>query len=78
MDPRLAQAIASTFRMPFASVNETASQTSVPGWDSLGHLNLVAALEKAFGISLTMDEILGMQDVSAISRILVSKGVLAP
>lgn len=78
MDPRLAKVLAGTFRMPLASVDETTSQASVPEWDSLGHLNLVAALEEAFHISLTMDEILNMRDVPAIARILAAKGVLAP
>ncbi len=73
LDPRLAQAIAETFQVPSAGITEASSPQSIPAWDSLGHLNLVAALEKAFAVSLTMDEILAMQDAGAIARILAAR-----
>jgi acyl carrier protein len=44
---------------------------AVPGWDSVGHMALVASLEEAFGIILEMDDIL---DLSSYE---VGKGILA-
>ncbi len=78
MDPRIARALAEAFGVDPASVSEDTSPKTLPSWDSLGHLNLVAALEKAFGISLTMDEILAMQDVGCIARVLSGKGGGSP
>jgi len=41
---------------------------SVPGWDSLGHLNLMVAIESAFGIRWTTREISELQTVGEIRR----------
>jgi acyl carrier protein len=36
---------------------ENIEYQSVDEWDSIGHLNLIANLEQAFGISMEMDDI---------------------
>lgn len=38
-------------------LTEGMTADDVPGWDSLGHLNLIIALEKRFGIKFAMAEI---------------------
>ncbi len=73
MDPRLVTALAETFGADPASVSEATSPKTLATWDSLGHLNLVAALEKAFAVSFTMEETLAMEDAGAIQRILAAK-----
>ena len=73
MDPRLVQAIAETFQADPATVSEATSPKTLAAWDSLGHLTLVAALEKVFALSFTMEETLAMEDAGAIARILASK-----
>ena len=35
----------------------------IPGWDSLAHMDIIAAVESAFGIEFTGDEIADMQTV---------------
>nr|AIT69698.1 putative acetyltransferase [uncultured bacterium] len=40
-----------------------ATPEQVPGWDSLAHLSLVSEIEKAFGVSLTLDEVLAVSCV---------------
>ena len=37
------------------------------GWDSLGHIRLIAAIEEAFSISFTIEEI---ETLTSVSRIL--------
>lgn len=34
----------------------------IPGWDSLGHLNLIIAIEKRFGIKFATAEISRLKD----------------
>jgi acyl carrier protein len=41
----------------------------IPGWDSMGHIALVSSLEQAFGLSFDVDEVMEMEDVSQIARI---------
>ena len=45
----------------------------VPGWDSVGHLSLGASLEEVFGISLDVDDLMEMESVREIVRIITAK-----
>jgi acyl carrier protein len=38
-------------------LTDTMTAADVPGWDSLGHLNLIIAMEKRFGIKFATAEI---------------------
>jgi len=48
---------------------------SVDAWDSLKHMELVVSLEQSFEIQLSFDEIVTMQSVSEIKRVLRERGV---
>ncbi len=54
------------FRLPAGSLSGDAKPAEVPGWDSLGHLNLVAAVEASFGINLTVQEILSIDSLRVL------------
>ncbi len=45
----------------------------VPGWDSVGHLSLAASLESVFGVNFDVDELMEMENVREIVRVLQSK-----
>lgn len=45
----------------------------VPGWDSLGQLALATSLEQAFGINLDVDDLMEMESVREIVRIVQTK-----
>jgi len=49
---------------------------SVPEWDSVAHMTLIAALEEKFGVMFENEDIVEMTTISAIERI-VSKHVSA-
>jgi acyl carrier protein len=51
------------------------SPDEVDRWDSLQHIALVRALEQAFGINLSMDEMMELQDAGAIETVLRRHGV---
>jgi acyl carrier protein len=38
----------------------------IPGWDSLGHMNLVVELESRFGFSLSMEDVAMIDSVGAV------------
>ena len=52
---------------------ETNSDT-IEDWDSLEHINLVVAIEKAFGLKFFMDEVTGMKDVGEMVEIIKARG----
>jgi acyl carrier protein len=43
------------------------------GWDSVGHMELIAALESTFEISLDSDEVFEMGDFQSVRRILEAR-----
>lgn len=45
----------------------------IPGWDSLGHMILAGSLESTFEVSFDVDELMEMENVREIVRILQSK-----
>jgi acyl carrier protein len=47
--------------------------SDIPAWDSVGHLSLASNLEQAFGITLDVDELMEMENVRAIVRIISFK-----
>jgi acyl carrier protein len=49
---------------------------SIPEWDSVGHMVLVAEIENTFNIMLDTDEIIGMSDVAKAIDILQKRGVV--
>jgi len=53
------------------TMETTASDVSA--WDSVGHLSLAGNLEEVFGISLDVDELMEMENVREIVRIVSSK-----
>ena len=54
-------------------VSMETSASDIPGWDSVGHLSLASELEQAFEISLDVDELLEMENVREIVRIIETK-----
>jgi acyl carrier protein len=53
------------------SMETTASDISA--WDSVGHLSLAGSLEEVFGISLDVDDLMEMESVREIVRIIAPK-----
>jgi acyl carrier protein len=47
--------------------------SDVPAWDSVGHLDLANRLEQVFGITLDVDDLMEMESVREIVRIIQSK-----
>lgn len=46
---------------------------SLPGWDSLNHWVLVAALEETYGIEFTMEEVAGFKNLGNIYSLINNK-----
>jgi acyl carrier protein len=47
--------------------------SDIPAWDSVGHLFLASSLEEVFGINLDVDELMEMESVRAIVRVITTK-----
>ena len=45
------------------TVNDATTSADIEDWDSLEHINLVAAVEKEFGMKFTMGQVVTMKNV---------------
>ena len=70
---KVQEAFKTAFGVDPQSVTLETKADDVPGWDSVGHLSLAATLEETFGISLDVDDVMEMENVSAIVRIISTK-----
>ncbi len=48
---------------------------SIPEWDSIGHMTLIAAIEEAFNITMETDDIIGLSSYKKGFEILAKYGV---
>jgi acyl carrier protein len=71
----LTEVVAQAFGVEPDSIDESSSPETVEGWDSMGHLNLIAALEKRFNISIDIGDAMEMVSVERIRTILLDYGV---
>jgi acyl carrier protein len=55
------------------AIEDRMSFEDIPGWDSVGHMNLVTQLESQLGVALDMDEIVGLDSVGAVRAIVARK-----
>lgn len=50
-------------------------QYSSSGWDSVGHMALIAAIERAFDIMLDTDDVIGMSSFGKAKEIVAKHGI---
>ena len=70
---KVREAFAASFELDPQSISIDTSASDIAGWDSVGHLSLASNLEQAFEISLDVDELIEMENVREIVRIVSRK-----
>ncbi len=71
--PRVQEIMADTFDLDDLTITRDTSAADVEEWDSLSHIRLVVAIERAFGIKFTNSEIEGLQNVGELVDVIRSK-----
>jgi acyl carrier protein len=69
------EVVSRVFGVDPGGLHDASSPETVEGWDSMGHLNLVAALEQEFGVSIDIGDVMEMVTVKKIREILLHYGV---
>ncbi len=72
---RFTDLVAEILRIPKAEVVDSLDMEGTSTWDSLSHMQLIAALEEEYQFELTADEIITMRTVGQIKEILRSHAV---
>lgn len=73
MDERIKQIMAAVFEIAIEDITEDASPDTIETWDSLKHMNMMAALEEEFGVEFSDEEILEMTGYRLIKEALLGK-----
>ena len=69
------QAFSLSFSIEVDSVNSDLKYESIPEWDSIGHMGLIAELEDTFEISMEMDDIIDFSSYNKGIEIMKKYGV---
>ena len=72
--PRLNEVFRDVFGDSSLSVNENTTSADIEDWDSLEHINLIAAVENEFGLRFKMREVSGMKNVGERLAIIAERG----
>lgn len=70
---KVREAFKAAFDVDPQSISLETSASDIPAWDSVGHLSLATNLEQAFGITLDVDELMEMENVREIMRVITAK-----
>ena len=68
---RLNEVFQDVFDDDSIEVNPETTSDDIEDWDSLEHINLVAAVEQEFGMKFTMAQVVGMKNVGEMVDIIL-------
>ncbi|HLB89409.1 MAG TPA: acyl carrier protein [Terriglobales bacterium] len=70
---KVQEAFKSAFDIDPQTVTIDTGPNDIPAWDSMGHVALATSLERAFGLSFDVEELMEMEDVKKIVRVVQFK-----
>jgi acyl carrier protein len=75
MTDRLINLFAEELEVPASTLSDDSSPDNVEQWDSLAAMNLAAAIEDFFQVSLSTAEIMRMNTIGRARSVLRDKGI---
>lgn len=75
MSGKVEGVLAEVLQLPPSQITDDLTMKDVEAWDSLKHMELIVALETALEVQLTFEEIVAMQSVREIKRVLAERSV---
>lgn len=70
---RVQSAFKSAFDIDPGTVTLDTTPDEVPAWDSMGHVALASSLEQTFRLTFDVDDLMEMENVREICRVVESK-----
>jgi len=67
--------IASVLNIDASTLSEQSNATNTANWDSLRHIEVILAVETAYGIRFAINEVVNMQNLGDMRTVLETKGV---
>ncbi len=69
------QVFIDSFNITQSDLNDSLSYESIPEWDSVGHMGMIAGLEDAFDITMEMDDIIDFESYNKGKELLLKYDV---
>ena len=63
---KIRQLMVDIFQIPESEILITTTQDDLISWDSVGHLNLMLAIEQEFGVTLEVEDLRALTSVKVI------------
>jgi acyl carrier protein len=73
MFSKVQKAFESAFSIDPQTVSIDTTPNDIPAWDSMGHVTLATSLERAFGLHFDVEDLMEMEDVKKIVKVVESK-----
>jgi acyl carrier protein len=70
----LEELVSKVLREPVAKLNDDSSRKTIRRWDSMSHVDLMAAIESTFGVQFSTTEVLEMESLGKIKEFLRARG----
>jgi len=70
---KIRSAFKAAFHIDPRTITMDTVPSDIPQWDSMGHVTLASALEQTFDLTLDVVDLMAMEDVKKIFRIMQSK-----
>lgn len=77
IDEKVKVVLAEVLQVSPAIITDDLAMQDVDAWDSLKHMELIVALEDAFRLQLSFEEIVTMQSVGKIKQVLEERGAVS-
>lgn len=74
MEAKIKKIMSGILEVPVDSITDATTMETVDTWDSLRHMEIIVALEEAFGIELAAEDLMEMTSLPEITRVLIAKG----
>lgn len=72
---QLQDTIATTLKVPAERITASTKDEDIATWDSLGHINVMMALEQTFNVFLDVEDFPRLNSVPAIIEYLKEQGI---
>ena len=73
ISPRLKNVILKTLKLAEFDLQDQTRAYQVPGWDSLSHIVVIAAIEKEYDVRFKVSEILRLNNLGDLQALVDSK-----
>lgn len=71
---KLEEVVSKVLRLPVTQITDGSSQSTLGSWTSFRHIQLITALEKAYGVRFETTEVLAATSIPELRRVLAAKG----